>query len=244
MKEIKISHSSDRLTCIIQCQGRKELAKERFEYLGPPDCWLNFLLFGGTRDCPYGCLGYGNCAAVCPNKAIKIEDQFPVIDSNRCDGCGICIKECPKGILKLIPCSQLVYPACSLVLNKKVEICKAGCNGCGICIESCPLRAIAIKGNSIEIDFERCNSCGICVHKCSQNVFVDRARARPYAVISLKCNGCGECLKVCQFGAIKGELNKRHIVDNKKCIGCGKCFEVCKIGAITMAGALGYADAA
>ncbi|GAI57575.1 unnamed protein product, partial [marine sediment metagenome] len=64
---------------------------------------------------------------------------------------------------------------------------------------------------------------------------------RGYGVLT---DGCAECVKVCQFKAIEGEPGKRHGVIKDKCIGCGRCFEVCPIKVITMAGALGYAEAA
>ncbi|MEO0142770.1 MAG: 4Fe-4S binding protein [candidate division WOR-3 bacterium] len=244
---VKISHQDSEPLCILACQGKHGVAKEKFEYWGPTDCWFNFLLFGGDKECPYGCLGYGSCVRVCPSGAIEMKEKIPVIDPKKCNGCGNCVKECPKGILKLLPNSQFVFFACSLLLNDKEEnitLCDKACTGCGICIESCPYGAIRIADNLIQIDIERCNSCGICVHKCPQGVFIDRVKARPYAIISSKCTGCGECIKVCQFGAIEGTPNKRHIVQKNRCIGCGRCFEVCPDEAITMAGALGYAEAA
>jgi MinD superfamily P-loop ATPase len=90
------------------------------------------------------------------------------------------------------------------------------------------------------MDFSKCTDCGICVNRCPTDSYVDRAKARPYAIISSACNGCGECVKVCQFKAIEGQPNERHKVLIAKCIGCGECFKVCPVRAITMAGALGY----
>ncbi len=231
------------LTCVLSCHGDKAKVRDLYEYYGPKDCWFNYLLFGGAKECAYGCLGYGHCVKVCPSSAIKFgDDGLPVIDPTKCNGCGICVKECPRGVLKLIPASHLVYLKCSSIQEKEKikEICKVACTDCGICVKVCPYGAVTIKENLPRIDFTKCTSCGICVHKCPHNVFEDRAKARPYAIISLKCNGCGECKKVCQFDAIQGEKNKRHIVNRERCIGCGMCFEVCEIQAITMAGALGY----
>jgi|UniRef100_A0A7V3RI80 ferredoxin len=232
--------------CVLRCKGGTN-ASDLFIYNGPEDCWLNYTLFQGNKACIYGCLGDGNCARVCPKRAIHINnDHLPVIDPNLCDGCGICVKECPRNVLELISRSQLVYLACkSLDIEQEVKgYCRSGCTGCGICRDVCPYGAIRIENNLPIIDYNRCNSCGICVKKCPRNCFVDRARARPYGIISLKCNGCGECVKVCQFNAISGKPNQRHIIDKEVCIGCGRCFEVCPIRAITMAGALGYTKVA
>jgi electron transport complex protein RnfB len=172
---------------------------------------------------------------------------LPIIDSDKCTACGICVKECPRQVLELIPRSQLIYLACKTLDKGKTvkNVCKVGCIGCTLCVKVCPYEgAIEMDGNLPKINFEKCTSCGICYNKCPTNSFIDRAKARPYAIISSKCDGCGECVKVCQFKAIEGEPGKRHTIIKDKCIGCGRCFEVCPIKVITMAGALGYADAA
>ncbi|MCX7995749.1 MAG: 4Fe-4S binding protein [candidate division WOR-3 bacterium] len=236
----------DDLVCVLRCKGGIN-AKDLYLYKGPEDCWLNYTLHRGRKSCVYGCLGDGHCATICPKNAIKLgQKRLPIINTELCDGCGICVKECPKKILELLPRSHLVYLACkSLDDETRVRVyCSTGCTGCGICVKVCPYSAISLKDNLPIIEYERCNSCGICVHKCPFNCFVDRAIARPYGIISLKCDGCGECIKVCQFGAINGKTGQRHIIDKARCIGCGRCFEVCPIRAITMAGALGYTNAA
>ncbi len=233
--------------CVLRCKGGIN-ARDQFVYQGPKDCWLNFTLFNGSKKCKYGCLGDGHCVSVCPTQAIKMTKDFlPVIDPEKCDACGTCVKECPRGVLEILPRSQLIYLACKSLQRGDLvtELCTIGCTGCGICIEVCPYEgAIKIEDNLPIIDYEKCNSCGICFHKCPRNCFIDRAIARPYGIISLKCNGCGECIKVCQFEAIKGIPNQRHIITKEKCVGCGRCYEVCAIKAITMVGALGYADVA
>ncbi len=233
--------------CVLRCKGGLS-AVDKFNYEGMHDCWLNFILFGGSKKCEYACLGLGHCVKVCPVKAIRMgSNNLPIIDSDKCNGCGICIRECPRKVLELIPRTQLIYLACkSLQAGDAVrEVCTTGCTGCGVCVKVCPYKdAIRIENNLPIMNFDKCNSCGICFHQCPLNCFVDRAIARPYGIISLKCNGCGECVKVCQFAAIDGAQNQRHIINKEKCIGCGRCFEVCPIRAITMVGALGYADVA
>ncbi|HID31852.1 MAG TPA: RnfABCDGE type electron transport complex subunit B [bacterium (Candidatus Stahlbacteria)] len=232
-----------RMISCLHCVGSFEVAPERYEYSGPMDCRSAYILLGGYKACTYGCLRMGHCVKACPFDAIHLGDEgLPVIDPERCTGCGICVKECPKGVLSLIPYEQKVYVACSSHdRGKKVkDVCKRGCIGCGICAKVCPFNAIEMVDNLPVYDYERCISCGICVHKCPTKAIVDRVEVRPYAIISTKCDGCGECVKVCQFNAIEGEEGMRHRVLRDKCIGCGMCFRVCPIGAITMAGALGW----
>lgn len=234
--------------CILRCKGGRDDAIERYEYHGPGDCRTNHILFGGNKACEYGCLGGGHCISVCPFKAIEMgPNHLPIIDTNKCTGCGICVEECPRQVLELIQGSQLVYLACRSFDESKAvtDVCTVGCIGCNICVNVCPFEgAIVMDGNLPEIDYTKCTSCGICYNKCPTNSFIDRAKVRPYAIISAHCNGCGECIKVCQFEAIKGEPGKRHVVTKDRCVGCGRCFEICPLKVITIAGALGYARAA
>lgn len=239
---------SEPMICVLRCRGGNKVAVERFNYIGPGDCRSNYILLGGNKACKYGCLGGGHCIEVCPFSAIKMgAESLPVIDPAKCTACGVCVKECPRQVLELIPRSQLIFLACKTLDKGKTvkNVCKVGCIGCTLCVKACPYEgAIAMDGNIPVMDYKKCVSCGICFAKCPTKSFVDKAPARPYAIISPKCDGCGECAKVCQFKAIEGEMGKRHTVIKDKCIGCGRCFEVCPIKVITMAGALGYAEAA
>ncbi|MBE0433500.1 RnfABCDGE type electron transport complex subunit B [candidate division WOR-3 bacterium] len=234
--------------CVLRCAGGRDKAVERYEYVGPRDCRSNYILLGGNKACAYGCLGGGHCVTVCPFKAIRMgPDNLPVIDPKKCTACGICVKECPRQVLELIPRSQLVYLACkSRDKGKAVKnVCQVGCIACTLCVKICPYEgAIAMDGNLPVMDYKKCTSCGICYNKCPTKSFIDRAKARPHATITQQCDGCGECVKACQFKAIDGEPGKKHVVLKQKCIGCGRCFEVCPIRAITMIGALGYTKAA
>jgi electron transport complex protein RnfB len=244
---VEVKESEPKI-CVLRCKGGRDEAVERYEYIGPGDCRSNYILLGGNKACSYGCLGGGHCITVCPFNAIKMgPDRLPIIDPGKCTACGICVKECPRQVLELIPRSQLVYVACkSLDKGKAVtNVCKVGCIACIICVKACPYEgAIAMEGNLPVMDYKKCTSCGICYNKCPTQSFIDRAKARPYATISQQCDGCGECVKVCQFAAIEGEPGKKHVVIKEECIGCGRCFEICPIRVITMIGALGYAKAA
>lgn len=40
------------------------------------------------------CAGCGSCAAVCPQKAVKVGDGKMVTDQKRCTGCGTCVDYC------------------------------------------------------------------------------------------------------------------------------------------------------
>ncbi len=60
-----------------------------------------------------------------------------VIDENKCKACYLCIKECPKGLIK-------VSERTNNLGNKVVEFCDPDkqCLGCAMCATRCPDLAI------------------------------------------------------------------------------------------------------
>jgi NADH-quinone oxidoreductase subunit F len=47
-----------------------------------------------------------------------------------------------------------------------------------------------------------------------------------------KCQACLLCLKECPAGAIQGDKDKVHWIDQEKCIKCGTCYEICNFHAV------------
>lgn len=48
------------------------------------------------KACKTGCIGCGICVKNCPQGAVKVENFHAVIDHEKCIGCGICAEKCPK----------------------------------------------------------------------------------------------------------------------------------------------------
>ncbi|MDP7079278.1 MAG: 4Fe-4S binding protein [Candidatus Undinarchaeales archaeon] len=48
------------------------------------------------------CTGCGNCWVYCPEGSVDIKDKKATIDLDYCKGCGICANECPVTCIKMI----------------------------------------------------------------------------------------------------------------------------------------------
>ena len=90
------------------------------------------------------------------------------MDKALCEACGLCVKNCPKKIISLIPKSAKVYVACSTPCRGKdtMSVCEVGCIGCGLCAKNCPEQAITMVNNLPVIDYSKCTSCMTCLTKC------------------------------------------------------------------------------
>ncbi|MDR3278183.1 MAG: RnfABCDGE type electron transport complex subunit B, partial [Oscillospiraceae bacterium] len=154
---------------VVHCGGSKSVAARKAAYQGVQSCAAAKLVYGGENACPFGCIGLGDCAAICPNGAIRIEDGIARIDTRRCTGCGMCAKVCPNRIIYTeADTITTVVTCCSTekgaVTRKK---CTHGCIGCKKCERECPAQAITVTNNLAKIDYEKCTGCGHCAEVCT-----------------------------------------------------------------------------
>lgn len=166
------SASAEKKVAYVRCNGGNNFANKKYEYYGMNDCAAASRLLDGFMECKYGCLGFGNCASVCPNSAISIIDGVAVVDEKLCNGCGACAKICPKHVIDIIPADAKVRVRCSShdkgATTKKN--CNSGCLGCKICEKSCEHGAIKVVDNVATIDFTLCVQCNVCAEKCPKKI--------------------------------------------------------------------------
>ena len=122
---------------IVHCTGRSDLIAD---YDGIQTCAAAAQLASGYKECPYACLGLGDCTRVCPTDAISIDPERRVafVDWGLCIGCGLCVDACPQGIIELVPVNMPQYLGCSYLAAKDVpgrKRCPDGCIHCRICVK-------------------------------------------------------------------------------------------------------------
>ncbi len=162
-----------RKTAFVACSGTCDKRNKNYNYFGSETCKEVKIGIGmGEMSCRYGCIGYGDCANVCDNRAIRLVDGKAVIDDELCVACGKCVKACPQGIIQIVPYGSKYRVQCvNHDRGKAVKVnCDAGCIGCGLCAKNCPKDAIDIVNNVAAIDYEKCVGCGLCAKKCPVGV--------------------------------------------------------------------------
>ena len=162
---------SARKVAFVRCNGSCENTSTKNQYVGIRDCRAVVLAGLNPWDCDFGCIGYGSCAAVCPQNAIHTKDGVAVVDPEKCVGCGLCVKTCPNGLIELIPYGQKTVVRCrNIDKGKDVKaICSVGCIGCRLCTKQCENAAISVDNNLARIDYSLCIDCGKCAEQCPQS---------------------------------------------------------------------------
>ena len=161
----------------VKCNGSCEHTSTKNNYVGIKDCRSVVLSGLYPWDCDYGCLGFGSCAEVCPQSAIRMHDGVAVVDREACVGCGLCVKTCPKSLIELVPYAQQVMVRCvNADKGKDVKlVCDVGCIGCRLCTKQCESGAITVDNNIAHIDYALCTNCGKCAEKCPQKTILRMA---------------------------------------------------------------------
>lgn len=160
--------AGEKMVARVMCNGTWDNVAIKFDYDGIIDCRSAATMAGGPSSCIYGCVGMGSCKKVCPFDAIIVENGLARIDESKCSGCGKCIAECPKMIIKMVPAKSEYAVRCSNLERGAVarKNCKVACIACGKCVKTCPQNAISIIDLRAVIDTSKCVNCGQCIGVC------------------------------------------------------------------------------
>jgi electron transport complex protein RnfB len=154
----KAAGTASPVISFLRCARNDGEVKKKHTYVGFDTCQAASIAFGGPYECDFACVGYGDCETACPFHAIHMKDNMPVIDPEKCTGCGVCVKICPKQVLQLLPKDAICYVPCSNHDSGKAvtNVCKAGCIHCGACTRKAK-DAVAMLNDRIEIDYDKMN---------------------------------------------------------------------------------------
>ena len=148
--------AEERRVARLACAGGTNVARNRAQYEGVETCRAASLISGGGKGCFWGCLGHGDCEAVCDFDAITMnEHSLPVVDEDKCTACGDCVEICPKDLFSLQPVSNHLWVACKNLEagDEILEECQVGCTACGKCAMDAPGDLIVIRNNLPVINY-------------------------------------------------------------------------------------------
>lgn len=172
----RTADAKKRYVAKIKCMGVIDPNKLQYAFNGEDDCFAVYSMYQGNKECKYGCVGYGNCAKICPTGAIKRDELNRLyVDSNICIGCKKCMTVCPARVIEMVPIDGGYYIACNSHDNAKVvrEICGKGCLGCKACERlSGDANRICVDNFLSKINYESETDLSLAATKCPGHVII------------------------------------------------------------------------
>ncbi len=172
--------AKDPRVAVLRCNGACEYRPKTNHYDGSSSCAVAAALYGGDTGCQYGCLGLGDCVAVCNFDALHMNPftGLPVVDGDKCTACGACVKACPRNLFELRKRwkgNKKIYVACMNEDKGGVakKNCAVACIGCSKCFKVCPFEAITMNNNLAFIDSDKCRLCRKCVPECPTHSIIE-----------------------------------------------------------------------
>ncbi|MDH5588600.1 MAG: RnfABCDGE type electron transport complex subunit B [Gemmatimonadota bacterium] len=148
----------DRRVARLLCAGGRDVAPYKAAYHGIESCAAAAAVTGGGKSCPWGCLGYADCAVSCDFDAITMNAVgLPVVDVELCTACGDCVEACPLGLFEIMPLdTHLVVQCKNLLQGDAAEaVCSVACNACGRCVQDAEAGLITMVSGLATIDYEK-----------------------------------------------------------------------------------------
>ncbi len=163
-------------TAIVNCMGSLDNTKVCMNYQGIGTCKAGVQLYGGLKDCNFGCLGFGDCIKACEYNAIEVCNGVAVINEKNCKSCKKCVAVCPKSLISIVEVKPQAVVLCSNCDKgaKTRKDCKVGCIGCMKCKKVCPSNAVTITKFNATINPELCTGCFECVEQCPQKCIIKK----------------------------------------------------------------------
>lgn len=170
----------DPTVAVVRCQGSCDVRPKTTEYQGPRSCAISSLIYSGETDCQYGCLGDGDCVIACKFDAMYMDEAtgLPVVITDKCTSCGMCVDACPRDIIEMRPKHKRdlkIFVGC---LNEEKggiakKACDVACIGCSKCLDVCPKGAIIMENNLAYINPAYCTLCRKCVPVCPTHSIIE-----------------------------------------------------------------------
>lgn len=153
--------SADRRVARLLCAGGRDVAPYKARYHGIESCAAAAAVTGGGKACPWGCIGYADCAVSCDFDAIQMSPfGLPVVDVDLCTACGDCVEACPLGLFTLLPTDHHLVVQCKNLLSGEAAeaVCSVVCNACGRCVADAADGLIEMVDGLAVVDYGRIES--------------------------------------------------------------------------------------
>jgi electron transport complex protein RnfB len=153
--------SADHRVARLLCAGGRDVAPYKASYHGIESCAAATAVTGGGKACPWGCLGFADCAVSCDFDAITMSPfGLPVVDLELCTACGDCVEACPLGLFQLMPADHHLVVQCKNLLSGDAAeaVCSVACNACGRCAADAADGLVEMKDGLAVVNYSRIES--------------------------------------------------------------------------------------
>ncbi len=159
----------------LACAGGSNVARHSAQYKGLSTCRAAAQIAGGGKSCFWGCLGFGDCEAVCDFDAIQMNSHsLPIVSEDNCTACGDCVVVCPKNLFSLHPVSHRLWVTCKNleIGNQLLDYCTVACTACGRCAVDAPNGLITMQNNLPVIDYLRDHNTKVPIERCPTGAII------------------------------------------------------------------------